>query len=136
MPVSAILRLLFILVLSGAIALGQVSGPPILNSSPNPANYGQAAKLTATVISGATGKITFDDGPSVLGIGTISGTQATLTTVLLPSGTTMAAMQLTLRAIRRAYHRPWLQGHLLASTMRLDTRLFRVYSPLQLATLS
>src|ERR1700682_6110857 len=87
MPVTAILRLLFILVLSGAIALGQVPSTTILNSSANPANYGQAVTLTATVNAGATGKVTFYDGSSGLGIGTSSGTQASLTTVLLPSGT-------------------------------------------------
>jgi len=31
--------------------------------------------------------VTFYDGVTVLGVGTISGTQATLTTVMLPSGT-------------------------------------------------
>jgi uncharacterized repeat protein (TIGR01451 family) len=42
--------------------------------------------LTATVTSGATGKVTFYDGVTILGIGTISGGQASITTVMLPSG--------------------------------------------------
>jgi uncharacterized repeat protein (TIGR01451 family) len=43
--------------------------------------------LTATVTSGATGKVTFYDGTTILGVGTISGAQASLSTVMLPSGT-------------------------------------------------
>ncbi len=54
---------------------------------PNPAGYGQPVILTATVTAGATGKVTFYDGATVLGVAALTGTQATLTTVLLPSGT-------------------------------------------------
>ena len=36
--------------------------------------------------AGATGKVTFYDGVTVLGVGTLAGTQASLTTVMLPSG--------------------------------------------------
>jgi hypothetical protein len=43
--------------------------------------------LTATVTSGATGKVTFYDGTTILGVGTISGIQASLSTVMLASGT-------------------------------------------------
>jgi len=42
--------------------------------------------LTATVTSGATGKVTFYDGVTILGVGTISGAQASISTVMLPSG--------------------------------------------------
>ncbi len=42
--------------------------------------------LTATVTPGATGRVTFYDGSTILGISSISGTQATLATVMLPSG--------------------------------------------------
>ena len=54
---------------------------------PNPVGYGQPVLLTATVTAGATGKVTFYDGTTVLGVAALTGTQATLTTVLLPSGT-------------------------------------------------
>ncbi len=58
-----------------------------LTRSPNPSVFGQPVTLTATVTSSvATGKVTFYDGTSVLGVATLSGGQATLTTVLLPSG--------------------------------------------------
>ena len=43
--------------------------------------------LTATVTSGATGTVTFDDGATSLGTGTISGGVATLTTNSLAVGT-------------------------------------------------
>ncbi len=58
-----------------------------LTSYPNPSVFGQAVTLTATVSpAAATGKVTFYDGVTVLGIGTLSGGQATLTTGLLSSG--------------------------------------------------
>lgn len=64
---------------------------PITNTtiaaSPNPSNYGAPVTLTATVTAGASGKVTFYDGATILGVATISGAQAALTTVMLPSGT-------------------------------------------------
>lgn len=52
------------------------------------AAYGQLVVLTATVTpAGGTGKVTFYDGAAVVGIGTLSGTTATATTILLPTGT-------------------------------------------------
>ena len=81
--VSAASRLLCLIVISQAIVFGQSPSSITLVSSPNPATYGQPVTLTATVTSGATGKVTFFDGVSVLGVGTMAGTQATLTTVLL-----------------------------------------------------
>src|ERR1019366_9455539 len=70
-----------------AIVFGLTRISVIFTASPNPANYGQAVTLGATVTTGATGAVTFYDGVTVLGVGTISSTQATLTTVMLPSGT-------------------------------------------------
>jgi uncharacterized repeat protein (TIGR01451 family) len=67
-------------------ALGQAPSSVTLTPSPSPSGYGQAVTLTAAVTTGATGKVTFYDGTTVLGTSTISGPQATLTTVLLPSG--------------------------------------------------
>jgi hypothetical protein len=58
-----------------------------LASSPNPTTLGHSVTLVATVTpSAATGKVTFYDGTTVLGIATVSSGQATLTTILLPFG--------------------------------------------------
>jgi uncharacterized repeat protein (TIGR01451 family) len=81
------LRLLcFATILSAALS-GQTPTSVILTAAPNPSDYGQPVTLTAVVTAGATGAVTFYDGTAVLGVGTVSGTQATLTTVMLPSGT-------------------------------------------------
>src|SRR6202040_1890313 len=58
-----------------------------LASSPNPSSYGQSVTFTATVPSGVTGSVTFNDGTTTLGTGTISGTTATFTTTTLTVGT-------------------------------------------------
>src|SRR6266404_8197091 len=63
-----------------------------LTSSLNPSALGQAVTFTATVKpatgSGApTGTVTFNDGASVLGTGTLSGATATFTTSGLTGGT-------------------------------------------------
>jgi hypothetical protein len=57
-----------------------------LTASPGAAVLGHAVTLTATVTSGATGKVTFYDGVTVLGVATLAGAQAALVTYLLPSG--------------------------------------------------
>jgi uncharacterized repeat protein (TIGR01451 family) len=57
-----------------------------LTASPNPSTYGQPVVLTASVTAGATGKVTFYDGVTVLGGGTISQGTASLSTIALPSG--------------------------------------------------
>jgi len=74
------------LLLNAAFAAAQTPTTTTLSSSPNPANLGQRVTLTATVTAGATGKVTFYDGATILGISPIFGSQATWTTVLLPSG--------------------------------------------------
>jgi len=58
-----------------------------LTSAPNPSTLGQPVMMAATITSAATGKITFLDGTTILGDAQISGGQASLTTVLLASGT-------------------------------------------------
>lgn len=62
-----------------------------LRSSPNPSTSGQAVTLTATVSSGAhggaTGKVTFKNGITILGTSNLSGGKAVLTTTKLPVGT-------------------------------------------------
>jgi hypothetical protein len=57
-----------------------------LSSSPSPSSYSQSVTFTATVPSGATGTVQFNDGATNLGSGTISGTTATLTTSTLTAG--------------------------------------------------
>jgi len=59
-----------------------------LSALPSISNYGQSVALTATVTpSSATGKVTFYDGTTMLGIGALSGGTATATTALPAPGT-------------------------------------------------
>lgn len=58
----------------------------VVTTSPNPSNYGQAVTLTATVASGATGTVTFNDGITALGTALVSGSTATLSTTALTVG--------------------------------------------------
>jgi hypothetical protein len=63
--------------------------PPALTLTavPNPSAFGQAVTLTATVSPPtATGPVTFYDSTTILGLATLQGGRATLTTTLLPSG--------------------------------------------------
>ena len=55
----------------------------LIASSLNPSVYGQPVTFTATVVAGATGTVTFKDGATVLGVGTVSGSTAALTTSAL-----------------------------------------------------
>ena len=57
-----------------------------VSSSPNPSTYGQSVIFTATISSGPVGTITFYDGNTSLGTGSISGTTATLTTSAQAAG--------------------------------------------------
>ena len=58
-----------------------------VSSSLNPSAFGQSVTLTATVTGDRpTGIVTFLDGTSVLGTGTLSGGTATLTTSALAAG--------------------------------------------------
>jgi hypothetical protein len=58
----------------------------IVTSSLNPSTYLQPVTLTATLIAGKSGSITFMDGATVLGSTIISGTTASLTTSSLAVG--------------------------------------------------
>ena len=59
-----------------------------LTSSANPSVYGQSVTFTATVSSSAaTGTVTFEDGSTAIGTGTLSGGVATYTTSVLAIGT-------------------------------------------------
>ena len=77
---------IYLLIIFQAVALGQTASSTSLIASPSPSNYGQPVLLTATVTGGATGKVTFYDGVTILGVGTLSGAQASISTVMLPSG--------------------------------------------------
>lgn len=69
------------------IAQGQQPTSTSLATSANPGVFGQGLTLTATVApGGATGKVTFYDGTTIVGIGAISGGRATLSTKLLVAG--------------------------------------------------
>jgi hypothetical protein len=58
-----------------------------LAATPNPSVYGAQVTLTATIVpSGATGRVTFYDGVTVLGIGTLTGGRTSLTTMMLAPG--------------------------------------------------
>ena len=69
-----------------AQTVNKASTTTTLTSSANPSSYGGSVTFTATVTSGATGTVTFKDGSTTLGTGTISGGQATFTYVGLSVG--------------------------------------------------
>jgi hypothetical protein len=69
-----------------SLAEAQTASSVTFASSANPSTLGQQVILSAAVTSGATGKVTFYDGTTVLGTSTLSGNHAALTTVLLPAG--------------------------------------------------
>jgi len=62
----------------------------LLNSSPNPATVGQTVTLTTTVSSGSgtvTGMVSFHDGATQLGTGTLSSGVAQITATFATTGT-------------------------------------------------
>jgi large repetitive protein len=79
-------RFLALTALLSSAALAQISSSLTLSATPAPSTLGQSVTLTAAVTSGATGKVTFYDGTTLLGTSAISGDQAIFATVLLPSG--------------------------------------------------
>src|SRR5690349_10597967 len=58
-----------------------------LAASASPSVYGQPVTLTATVTAGATGKVTFYDGVTPIGIASLVSGHAQIVTRLLPPGT-------------------------------------------------
>jgi uncharacterized repeat protein (TIGR01451 family) len=61
------------------LLVGQTPSAVSLFSAPNPATYGSAVTITATVTpSSATGHVTFYDGAAVLGVGTVYSGRARL----------------------------------------------------------
>jgi hypothetical protein len=81
---------IFALVISGPSAASWaqgVSSNVMLQTSSNPASYGDALTLTAIVSPhGATGIVTWYDGVVILGSAKLSAGQATMSTALLGSG--------------------------------------------------
>jgi large repetitive protein len=74
---------------STSVALNQdVQAPATiaLISSLNPSTYGTSVTFTATVSSGPTGPVTFRDGTTTIGSGTLNGTIATFTSNALAVG--------------------------------------------------
>ena len=64
-----------------------LSSTVTLAASPNPSIYGAPVTLTASVTpAGTTGKVTFYDGATVLGTRPLSSGTASLSTILLPTG--------------------------------------------------
>src|SRR5690349_4738413 len=81
------LRLLCVFISTGTL-FGQTPTTLSLSTSSPSVALGSPLDLTATVTpSAATGKVTFYDGASVLGVASLTAGQAAVTTVLLPAGT-------------------------------------------------
>ncbi len=57
-----------------------------LFAAPNPVPFGQTLTMTATTTPGATGRVTFFDGATILGLSPIVNGQATFSTQLLAGG--------------------------------------------------
>jgi len=71
--------------------VSKVATTTALSSSPNPSTYGQAVTFTAVVASSSGAPpdgdtVTFKEGTTVLGTGSLSGGSASFTTSTLPAG--------------------------------------------------
>ena len=71
--------------LSSSLVEAQTPSSITLLAGPNPANLGATVTLTASVTAGATRKVTFYDGVTVLGTSMIASGQAMLPTIMLPA---------------------------------------------------
>jgi len=81
-----LLGLLCLAVLFQVTVFGLAPSTVSLTASPNTSNYGQPVSLTATVTAGASGKVTFYDGVTMLGVSAVTNGQAKWSTVMLASG--------------------------------------------------
>jgi uncharacterized protein (TIGR03437 family) len=82
------IRPAIVLVLTITAAAQSLPSTVSIQSSTNPAIFGHAVTLTATVSpAAATGPVTFYEGASVVGAGSLYQGHAMLTTTLLPAGT-------------------------------------------------
>ena len=89
--------------------VGNLATPPItLTSSPNPSTVGTSVNFRAALPTDATGTVTFLDGATVLGTGTIDFGVATLATssltggIALDNGAIWRGFQLQRRCINRS----------------------------------
>ena len=81
-PAVSVMALLIV-----APLLARNSTSIAVSGSPNPATYGSPVTLNATVTPAtATGRVTFYDGVTILGIAAVSIGHASFTTSLLPTG--------------------------------------------------
>ncbi len=72
---------------NGTLTITKATPTIILNSSPNPSEYGASVTFTATLTpTTPTGIVTFMDGGTALGTGTISAGSATYSTSVLAVG--------------------------------------------------
>jgi len=82
------IRPAIVLVLTITAAAGSLPSTVSIQSSKNPAIFGHAVTLTATVSpAAATGQVTFYEGASALGVSSLYQGHAMLTTTLLAAGT-------------------------------------------------
>src|SRR5665213_3320812 len=80
-------RAVVLLFMLAFLLAGQTSTSVAITSSVNPSAFGQMVTLSASITpSQATGKVTFCDGTTVLGVGNVSNGNAVLTTILPISG--------------------------------------------------
>ena len=76
----------------GTLTVTKATPVVTVTSALNPSTYGSSVTFTATLPLNATGAVTFTDGATTLGTGTIAGGQATLTTsALAPAAHVIAA---------------------------------------------
>ena len=74
-------------ILFSALGLAATPTTVLLSGEPSPATFGQPVILTASVMPpGASGKVTFYDGVTVLGTRQLTNGQAVMATSLLPAG--------------------------------------------------
>ena len=72
---------------NGTLSISKGTPSVTLASSQNPSTPAASVTFTATLSAGATGTVTFMDGTTVLGTGTVSGSTANFSTTGLSAGT-------------------------------------------------
>ena len=83
----SVLILSFVTLTAGGLLATQYPSSTSLSSSPNPSTYGTSVGLTATITPNtATGSVSFYDGGSMIGSGTVSAGIATMSTSSLSVG--------------------------------------------------
>ncbi len=74
---------------TGTLSVGQASSSTsiALTGGTNPSTYGDSVTFTATVTAGATGSVTFKDGSTTIGSGSLGGGVASFSTTTLTVAT-------------------------------------------------